>query len=492
MRTVVGLDVSTTAAKAIVWDASGAAISEGRGAIDLATPRKGFFEQRADDWWDAACASLRSIAASGAEAIAIAHQRETFVAVDASGAPLRGAIVWMDERAKGDVAPFADAIGRDRLHRTTGKPACVTPSLYKIAWMRREEPALFARARFADVHAFVAARLTGRFATSVAAADPMGLLDLAHGDWADEVLAALGIDRARVPELVPTGALLGQVTPEAARATGLREGLRVFAGGGDGQVAALGAGLDGPGRAYLNLGTAVVLGVVTDRYATDLAFRTMAGAAPGTFVCESDLKGGALSLEWFLSRFAPGATAAELDAEAERLSPGADGVLFVPYLASVMNPYWDDAATATLVGLSASHGRAHVWRAILEGIALEQRLAIEGIERATGRRIESLVALGGGAKSDLWCRIVADATARPVVRSRTVEATCLGAGILAAVGAGIHADVGAAIRAMTATGDRFEPRDAAAYDAIFPRFAGLYPALTSRGAAPSAGPGRPR
>jgi len=320
-------------------------------------------------------------------------------------------------------------------------------------------------------------RLTGRFATSVAAADPMGLVDLARGDWSDDVLAALGLGRERLPSLVRTGASLGAVTREAASATGLPEGLPVFAGGGDGQIAALGAGLDGPGRAYLNLGTAVVLGVVSERYVTDLAFRTMAGAAPGTFVCESDLKGGALTLEWFLDRFAPGATATDLDRLAAGRPAGAAGLFFVPYLASVMNPYWDDTATATLVGLHAGHDRADVWRAILEGVALEERLAIEGIERATGGRVSALVALGGGAKSDLWCRIFAGATGRPVVRSRSVEATCLGAGILAAVGAGLHPDVPTAVRAMTATADRFDPEDAAVYDRLFHRYRRIYPAL---------------
>jgi sugar (pentulose or hexulose) kinase len=480
---VVGLDCSTTAAKAIVWDAAGRAIAEGRATFEVRSPRPGWYEQRADDWWGASAAALRA-AVSGVPpaalaALAVTHQRETFVALDEDGAPLRDAIVWMDERARPEVDIFANAFGRERIHRTTGKPASVTPSLYKIAWLRANEPDVFARARFADVHAFLARRLTGVFATGLAAADPMGLVDLAAGDFADDVLAALGLDRARLPALVPTGALLGAVTSEAASATGLRAGLPVFAGGGDGQVAALGAGLADPSRAYLNLGTAVVLGVLSDRYVVDRSFRTMAGAAPGTFVCESDLKGGTLTLEWIRDRFAAHRAPADLDAAAAALPPGADRLVLVPYLASVMNPYWDDAASGVLFGLRGDHGAVHLWRAALEGIAMEQRLAIEGIERATGRPLEALVALGGGARSDLWCRILADVTGRPVVRSRTVEATCLGAGILAAVGAGLHPDLPAAVAAMTATGDAFTPGPAAGvYDRLYRDvYVGLYPTL---------------
>ncbi len=483
MTFVLALDCSTTAAKAIVWDAQGRAVSEGRAAIALANPRPGWWEQDPKDWWTASVTAIRvalgAADPAGVGAICVACQRETFAAIGPGGDALRPAIVWMDERAKAEVDAFAGSFGRERLHRTTGKPPCVTPSLYKIAWLRANEPEVFARARFVDVHALIVMRLTGAFATGVAAADPMGMVDLARGAWSDDVLAAAGLDRTRLPALYATGAQIGGVSAEASKATGLVAGTPVVAGGGDGQVSALGAGLSGSGRAYLNLGTAAVLGVLSDEYVTDVAFRTMAGATPKTFVLESDLKGGTFTLDWFLSRFGGGATAAELDREAAEVLPGAEGLVVVPYWAGVMNPYWDDSASGIVVGLGGGHGRAHLWRAILEGIALEQRLALEGIDRAAGRAVEELVVLGGGSKSDLWCRIVADATGRRVVRSRTAEATCLGAGVLAAAHLGLHRSIDAAVRSMTGTAEAFEPGpDAERYARLFEDvYRKLYPAL---------------
>lgn len=482
---VLGLDCSTTAAKAIAWDRRGNAVAQGRAPIALSSPRPGWWEQSPDEWWSAAATALRAAITAGAPAERIAalcctHQRETFAAIDAGGRPLRDAIVWMDERAIGEVGRIDALFGAAHWHERTGKPPSVTPSLPKILWLLEHEPDLVRDARFVDVHAFVVRALTGRFATAAASADSMGLSDPRRGDWIDELLAATGLSRERLPEIVPTGAPLGAVTPEAAAATGLPAGLPVIAGGGDGQVAALGAGLVTPGRAYLNLGTAVVCGVLAREAFISRAFRTMAGVVPGTFILESDLRGGTWTTEWMRTRLlGDEATPPELDAEAATLPAGADGLVAVPYWAGVMNPYWDDAASGVVIGWHGGHGRAHLWRAILEGIALEQRLAIDAIVDASGAPVEALVALGGGAASDLWCSIVADATGRPVVRSRTREATCLGAGVLAAVAAGLHPDLESAVRAMTGDERTFEPGPAAArYDALFRDvYRDLYPLL---------------
>lgn len=483
---VLGIDCSTTAAKAIVWDARGSPLAEGRAPIALSSPRPGFWQQSAEGL-------VRAVERAVSDALAVdprlpprlaalccAHQRETFAAVDASGRPLGEAIVWMDERATAEVARIDALFGAARWHEVTGKPASVTPSLPKILWLAEHEPEVFARARFADVHALVVHALTGRFATGSAAVDPMGLSDPRRADYDDALLAAVGLGRDRLPQIVVTGALLGAVTPEAAARTGLPAGLPVVAGGGDGQMASLGAGLVGAGRAYLNLGTAVVTGVVSDQAAMSRAFRTMAGVVPGTFVLESDLKGGALTTEWMRTRLCgDGATPAELDAEAAALPPGAEGLVVVPYWCGVMNPHWDDDATGITIGWHARHGRAHLWRAILEGVAMEQRLALDAIAGAIGRPIDTLVALGGGARSALWCQIVADVTGRTVARSRTEEATCLGAGILAAVATGLHPDAQTAVRAMTGLGEQYAPGAAALRYEVLLRdvYRELYPRL---------------
>jgi xylulokinase len=236
----------------------------------------------------------------------------------------------------------------------------------------------------------------------------------------------------------------------------------------------------------VNLGTAVVAGVFADRYHYHPSFRTLYGAVPGTYLCESDLKGGSFTLTWLVDKVLRADRSdarpveemlADLEIAARSLPSGSEGVVLVPYWNGVMNPYWDDDATGMLIGLTGNHRTAHLYRAALEGIAFEQRLALDGIAAATAP-IEELVVLGGGAKSELWCQILADVTGRTVVRAATYEATALGAGMMAAAATGMHADSHAAVRAMTHTAERFEPGPARHhYAQLFGVYCDLYPAL---------------
>ncbi len=489
---VLALDSSTTAAKAVAWNARGEAVAEGRAAIALDNPTPGAWEQDAESWWTAACAAFgaatQALGTSGADrvgAVCIANQRETFVLTDPNGTPLRPAIVWMDARCRAEVPRTAERVGARRLLELTGKPPSTTPSLYKLLHLLRTEPSLrSAQPRFLDVHAYLAQRLTGRFATSLASADPLGVVDMQARAWSPELLALAGLDERSVPELVAPGAVLGAITSAAAQSTGLRAGLPVVAGAGDGQAAGIGAGITTLDRAYLNLGTAIVSGVSSERYVVDSAFRTLYGAREGTYFLETDLQGGTFTLTWLAERLLgrdADATVAlgELEAAAHALPPGSDGLVAVPYFNGVMNPYWDDAASGVLLGLRGHHGAPHLYRAILEGLALEQRLHSSGVEGSTGTRIGELVVMGGGSRSDLFCQIVADATERSVVRAGSSEATALGAGILAAVAGGLHADLDAAVASMTSTGERFEPgASRARYRRLFDDvYRHVYPAL---------------
>lgn len=495
---VVGIDASTTAVKAIVFDAGGVALSEGRAAIALDNPEPDGWEQDAEQWWSAlgeACrGALHGIDATRLAALCIAHQRETIVVTDAEARPLHPALVWMDKRCMAQVERAVAVVERERLRALSGKPPCTTPSLYKLMYLLERRPALRAPGvRALDVHALLAWRLTGRCATSLAAADPTGMLDMQMRAWSPELVALTGLDDDALPELVEPGAMLGAVSTDGARHTGLPVGLPVIAGAGDGQAAGLGAGIVAPGRAYLNLGTAVVSGVLSHSYETGDAYRTLYAADGNGYFLETDLQGGTFTIDWLIERFlgrAPGGRGAEhagsddarfaealaeLDRHAAKLPPGAEGLMLVPYFNGVMNPYWDDDASAIMLGLRGHHEPAHVFRAILEGIAFEQRLHTEGVERAVGD-VRELVVMGGGSKSRLWCQIVADVMQKPVVRAGTSEATCLGAAILAACGAGIHAGSSAACAAMTRTGERFEPGPAAErYDQLYRDiYSGLY------------------
>jgi len=488
---VLGIDCSTTATKAIAWDRQGRAVAEGRTSFALDNPELDGWEQDAEDWWSATLAAIaecvRQLAdrAKEVRALCVAHQRETFVFTDASGKPLHPALVWMDARGRSQVQRAIDRVGAARLHDISGKPACVTPSLYKAMWLLDRKPSLrAAKPVLLDVHAFLVWRLTGRRATSLPSADPLGLVDLRARRWSHELVELLGLDATSLPELVEPGVEIGGLTADVATQLGLPSGLAVIAGAGDGQAAGLGAGIVTPGRAYLNLGTAVVSGVLSTEYRVDPAFRTLYGAAAGTYFLETDLKGGTFTLNWLAEKWAgPGRDAsrvlAELESAAADLPPGAEGLLLVPYWNGVMNPFWDDDATGIVVGLTGSHEPRHLYRAIIEGIAFEQRLHTTGVEQATGSAVTELIAMGGGARSDAWCQVVADVMGKRVLRSRSSEATALGAGVLAAVAAGLHPSLTSAVEHMTATAEEYEPgENRKAYDALYQDvYQTLYPSL---------------
>ncbi len=490
---VIGIDASTTACKVILWDMHGNAVAQARRELLLSMPRAGWHEQDARDWWTALVASLREVTGQietrRLAGLSIAHQRETFVPLDAEWEPLRPALLWLDERCSDLLPELEQRLGREAYHALTGRPLSANLAVGKLVWLARHEPELFAAARwYADVQGFLVKRLTDRLATGWGSADPLGLFDMQAQDWAAPVLAATGITAAQLPELHPPGAVLGSVTAGAAALTGLPAGLPVICGLGDGQAAGLAARVTGPGTAYLNLGTAVVSGTYADDYTADRAFRTTCGGIPGTFILETVLLGGTYTVDWFLEAFAqpaPGETAgdvlARLEAEAACLGPGADGLILVPYWNGALNPYWDASASGIVAGWRGIHRPHHLYRAILEGIAFEQRLHGEGVEAATGQPVAEYTVMGGGSRSNLWRQILADVTGKPIRRCAAPEASALGAGILAAAGAGLFGDVAAAAEAMAhpeASGVRPEASRAARYMQLYAEvYRPLYPAL---------------
>ena len=486
---VIGVDSSTTATKAIAWDREGNAVAEGRSNIAMNSPQPLYYEQDAEEWWTSLRVALSEICGAvdpaRIAALSIANQRETFVPVDADGEPLRPAILWLDERAGEELAQLSKKLGADRITQISGKTPNLTPCLYKIDWYRKNEPQEFAKTkRFLDVHGFLAHRLTGMYRTSWASADPLGVFDLSSFAYANEILDAIELSPAHFADAIKPGTVFGEVTTAAAEETGLPEGTLVVAGGGDGQAAGFGTGTLGTTRAYVNLGTACVAGVYGSEYATDKSFRTMASLSGDGYIFEICLRSGTFLTDWFVSDIF-GVDPNEdqeiyqtLEEEAAELPVGADGLLLMPYWNGVMTPYWNAEARGAVLGLSAEHGRAHLYRAMMEGIALDLAMGFDGVDRATGTRVKELLTIGGGAQSKLWCQIIADATQRTVCRSNTVEATSLGAGIAAAIGAGWFEDARSAATSMAAlVEDRIVPdvdqpnkydRLRALYDQLFP------------------------
>ncbi|EWY39061.1 hypothetical protein N825_08645 [Skermanella stibiiresistens SB22] len=496
---VIGIDLSTTTCKAIAWSRDGRAISQGRAPLGLERPAPNAYEQHPADWWRAAqlalSEALATISAASVAAVAVVNQRETVAVTDESDVPLRPAILWLDERRKAEVNAMSARVGVERMHRLTGKPLDFAPAVYSLAWMARAEPELFGHIRHVyDPHAWLVRRLTGEFATSWASADPLGAFDIAEHRWSDDVIQALPspLPTDRFPSAFAPGTIVGQVTAEAAELTGLRAGTPVVAGGGDGQAGGLGTGVARSGTAYLNLGTAIVSGVYDQAPQIDPAFRTMCAIDRRGYILETSLRSGTLLVNSMIRQMfgldpdADPGIFRRLEAEAAAVPRGSAGLMLLPYWNGVMNPYWDQDARGCLLGLSPDHGRGEIYRALLEGIALEQAFATDKVVAATGQPVDSFVAIGGGSASDPWCQIMADITRRPVVRAETAEASSLGAGIAAAVGAGWYPDFEAAATAMTHTGVAFEPDPAHAdfhaellglYADLYPRLRDLFPRL---------------
>ena len=444
---VVGIDSSTTATKAISWDFSGKNIAEGSSPIRLFSPQPNYYEQNPDDWWHSMAESLQKLThqidKERITALSIANQRETFVGLNKHGKPVRPAIIWLDERCKTIVDKFAAIIGEDRIHQITGKPKDYAPVVYRLAWMKENEKVLFRKvAKFCDVHTYLVYKLTGHYKTSWASADPMGIFDLENKTWSQDILNQLNITPQQLPDACPPGTVLGYVTKAAAEATGLNTGTKVIAGSGDGQAAGLGVNALMSERAYLNLGTAVVSGTFTKNYIIDRSFRTMTCCAEEGYYCETSLRSGTFLVDWFVQQVLKIDPVMkpyiyrQLEKEAEQIEPGSEELMILPYWNAVMNPYWDPDARGCIIGLSSGHHRGHLYRAILEGIAMEQSLATEAVEKAIMEKTKEFAIIGGGARSKLWRQIIADASGNKVLNMYSDEASSLGAGISAAVAAG--------------------------------------------------------
>jgi len=484
---VIGIDSSTTACKSIVWNISGAQISVGKAEIPLLKPRPDWHEQSASDWWLAMVKSMR-IAMKGVEptriaGLCICPQRETFVPVGRGGQSLRNAILWMDNRARDLLPKMREAI--PKFHAHSGKPLSGNLTVLKMLWLRENEPEVFQQTvKFLDVAGYLNFRLTGNFATGWGMADPTGLFDMRANEWYADILDFIGIDPSQLPTAVLAGTLIGLVSEFAAQECGLPSGIPVFAGLGDGQAGGLGLNITQPGNCYLSLGTSVVSGTFSDRFTTDKAFRTMYVGVPRGYSLETVILGGTYTLDWFLENFSTERSLQDFDTEIQSIAPGSDGLLLVPYWNSALNPYWDPTARGLIIGWQGQHRPVHLYRAILEGIALELRLHFGGVESALNQGIDQIVVMGGGSQSDTWCQIIADVTGKSIQRTSTAEATALGAGILAATGARLFSSINQAAQQMSGKIQKtFAPSLASAqkYSQLFEEvYRHIFPDLQSR------------
>lgn len=486
----IGLDIGTSGAKGLLIDPSGALVAEADAEYPLLTPRPGWTEQEPDDWWRAAVSILQRLAAAAPSpplAIGLTGQMHGATFLDSDGQPIRPAPLWNDQRTAAECADITQRIGAQTLRRITGNSALTGFQAPKILWLRKHEPEAYARIRRILLPKdFVRLRLTGVAASDASDASGTLLLNLATRDYSDDLLEALDIPRDWLPPVYEGPEIAGRLTAQAARLTGLPEGLPVVAGGGDNAAAAVGSGVVRDGTGLISLGTSGVIFVHSDRPTIDPsgALNAFCHVVPGAYNLMGVVLSAGGALRWF--RDVIGAGEAEgtdpydaIQAAAAAVPPGCDGLTFLPYLSGERTPHMDPDARAAWIGLTLAHGRGHLARAVLEGVAFALRQSTERIA-ALGIRLDGLNAVGGGVRGDLWRTVIAAALRLPLQRLDADQGPAFGAALLAAVGAGIHADVLTAADAgarLSGPPERPNPALTEVYDRAAVTFAKLYPAL---------------
>ena len=446
---VIGLDSSTQSTKAIAWNKAGELVAEGRADIPMCNPEIGHFEQDPHDWWQSCLTALKQCIDNlhgeqyNIHGLAISNQRETLGFIGDDHEPSHPAMVWLDERSRQEIVDFSASFGAENIHRITGRAPDLTPALYRFIWLRNHNLEAWNNTRyFVDVQSYLVRNLCGGdYRNGWISADPMGIVDMQSRCWSTEILDAIELDESKLPTMHPPGTRLGTILPEVAKLTGLPLETQVFAAGGDGQCAGLGTNCTVPDRAYVNLGTAVVSGIWSPEYRYNTSWRTELAAQGNGYIYENCLRSGAFLMNWFVDQFVAHGKASSADFErlekaASDIPIGSEGLLVQPYFSGAMDPHWDSLARGVFLGLCPSHTEAHVYRALMESITLDQVMRTMDMEQSVGYPITHFVAIGGGANSPLWRQMLADASGKPVQISPTVEASALGAGMIAAYGAG--------------------------------------------------------
>ncbi len=477
VTSLIGLDVGTSSVKGIAVAPDGEVLAVAESGYPLSIPRPGWAEQDPEDWWRATQEVLAELGRDDAAGIGLSGQMHGLVALDAADAVIRPAILWNDGRTGAECEEIEETLGLDRLVSLTGNRALPGFTAPKLLWMRRHEPDAFARiAHVMLPKDYVRLRLCGERATDVADASGTLLLDVARRTWSGEVLDALGLDAAWLPPVVESPERTGETS----------DGIPVAAGAGDQAAGALGVGVDRPGPLSVVLGTSGVVFAAQDAYGADPEGRVHAfcHAIPGTWHAMGVMLSAAGALRWLRDVTDPGADFGALIGEAEAWEPGAQGLTFLPYLAGERTPHADPDARGAFSGLALGHDRGALVRAVLEGVAYGLRDSLD-LVRETGAPADVGRVSGGGARSDLWLRIVASVLDLPLQRVAVQEGAAYGAALLAGVAGGVFADPHEAVTACVRPGETIDPEPAwaAAYAEGRERFRALYPALRAAAAA---------
>ena len=484
----LGIDTSTTSSKALLIDETGSVMAVASSPHTLQSPLPLWSEQNPLEWWKAVSISIRivlekaNITGEAVVAVGLTGQMHGLVLLDESGNILRPAILWNDQRTQVQCDEIHSRVGKEHFIQITGNVALTGFTAPKILWVKENEPEVYARAKHVLLPKdYIRLKLTGEYAMDKADGSGTVLFDLKARTWSPEVLAALGIDPAWMPQTFEGPEVTGYITSEAAAATGLKPGTPVCAGGGDQAAQAVGVGVVETGIVALTVGTSGVVFAATPSALVESEGRLHAccHAVPGMWHFMGVMLSAAGSLQWFRDTLAPGISFDDLLKEAESVPAGSEGLQFLPYLSGERTPYPDPMARGAFIGLTLRHKRGHMTRAVLEGVAFGLKDSFTLIQNAGLGEIRQVRASGGGVKGALWRQILASVLEADLVTVNTIEGAAFGAALLAGVGAGNWPDVVTACRsAIELTGvthpDSLQVKK---YRKSYALYQELYPAL---------------
>ena len=486
----LGIDVGTGGTRALLADEHGKvrhAFTNPHEEILMEQPL--WAEQRPENWWDAAQQAIRGVLAeanaSGVDVggIGLTGQMHGLVLLDAADEVIRPALIWCDQRSQAQVEFINQTARKETVLACTANPVLTGFTLPKLLWVRDREPAHFARVRKILLPKdYVRFRLTGEYTTDVSDASGTSLFDVVHRRWSEQLIARLGLDRSCLPSVAESSCITAQVSPTAARATGLASGTPVVAGAGDQAASAVGNGIVDSGMVSCTIGTSGVLFAYTRDPAYDPAGRvhTFCHAVPGAWHVMGVTQGAGLSLKWFRNTLAPEWTYDALTAEAAAAPPGSHGLFWLPYLMGERTPHLDPQARGGWIGLTAGHTRADLIRSLLEGVSFSQRDCLEIIEQM-GVPVGAVRLSGGGAASPFWRQMLANVFGKRAVVLETQEGSAYGAALLAMVGTGAFGSVRDLCREAIHEVESIEPQtnETRIYAERHRMYQSLYPALSA-------------
>ena len=488
MALLLGIDISTTGAKALLIDDEGRVLSSATTPLTLSTPHPLWSEQAPQDWWNATTSSvMQALAAADVSgesvaAIGLTGQMHGLVLLDDEGNVLRPAILWNDQRCGIECDEIRARVSRERLVQITGNDALTGFTAPKILWVEKNEPEIYSRTRHILLPKdYIRYKLTGALAMDKADGSGTMLFDIRKRTWSQDILNALNISAGWLPPTFEGHEITGDVTAEAAAATGLRRGTPVVAGGGDQSAQAIGVGVVRPGSIAVTLGTSGVVFAATESPLIEPQGRLHAfcHAVAGRWHLMGVMLSAAGSLQWYRDQLACDQTFEQLVSEASGTPAGSDGLIFLPYLSGERTPHPDPLARAAWIGLTVRHTQAHLTRAVLEGVAFGVKDMFCLMRDVGLGPIEQVRLSGGGAKSPLWRQILADTLEAELVTVNTTEGAAFGAALLAGVGAGVWPDVDTACAETIFVQDRVTPNPETftVYRSLHEQYQRLYPAL---------------